>query len=60
MSDENKVTSFLETMDKIVEVLSQNVVDDPEELFGDIWDLADNWDVVRPLIETAANKKFRS
>jgi len=45
--DQARVDEFVKTMDDVAETLNQDVVDDPEDLFVPMAELADLWPTVR-------------
>lgn len=46
-----KVQAFVETMDRIADVMNQDIIDDAEELLEELPDLADGWPEVKPFIQ---------
>lgn len=51
MPERSKVTAFIETMDRIADVMSQDIIDDAEELLEELPELSDGWPEVRPMIQ---------
>ncbi|NIT79522.1 MAG: hypothetical protein GWN58_32720 [Anaerolineae bacterium] len=51
MPERSKVTAFVETMDRIADVMNQDIIDDAEELLEELPELSDGWPEVRPMIQ---------